>query len=103
MTERVNTMINLTAIFHAKTGQEQALESLLVAMLTPTREEAGCEGYFLFKDKSNPALFMFREQFVDQNAFDEHCKQPHFIKLLNKLEGVLVQEPQITFYDELSA
>ncbi|WP_159653453.1 putative quinol monooxygenase [Vibrio atypicus] len=96
-------MINLTATFHAKAGQEQQLESLLVAMLAPTRQEPGNTRYCLFKDKENAAIFTFQEQFSDQAAFDEHCKQPHFTQLLASLDGLLEQEPKITFLEELSA
>ncbi|TFH91171.1 putative quinol monooxygenase [Vibrio ouci] len=96
-------MINLTATFHAKTGQEQQLEELLVAMLAPTRQEPGNKRYCLFKNKDDAAIFTFQEQFADQIAFDEHCKQPYFIQLLASLDGLLDQEPKITFLEELSA
>lgn len=96
-------MINLTATFHAKAGQEQQLEALLVAMLAPTRKEPGNTRYCLFKDKDNAAIFTFQEQFSDQVAFDEHCKQPYFVELLASLDGLLEQEPTITFLEELSA
>jgi quinol monooxygenase YgiN len=96
-------MINLTATFHAKAGNEQKLEALLVAMLAPTHQESGNTRYCLFKDKENAAIFTFQEQFTDQAAFDEHCKQPYFIELLANLDGLLEQEPKITFLEELSA
>ncbi|EEX31689.1 hypothetical protein VIC_004639 [Vibrio coralliilyticus ATCC BAA-450] len=44
---------------------------------------------------------MFQEQFTDKQAFDEHCQQAHFLYLLDSLEGLLEQEPTITFYDQL--
>ncbi|MBN3573438.1 putative quinol monooxygenase [Vibrio neptunius] len=94
-------MINLTATFHAKAGKESVLQSLLVAMLEPTRNEPGCLRYDLLIDSSNPAIFMFQEQFTDKQAFEEHCQQAHFLKLLDSLEGLLEQEPTITFYDQL--
>lgn len=94
-------MINLTATFHAKAGQESVLQSLLIAMLEPTRNEPGCLRYDLLKDSSNSAIFMFQEQFTDKQAFDEHCQQAHFLNLLDSLEDLLEQEPTITFYDQL--
>ncbi|AQS36137.1 hypothetical protein Sps_00948 [Shewanella psychrophila] len=90
-------MINITATFHAKKGQEASLEVLLSAMLTPTRNEAGCISYRLFKDQTKPNIFIFQEEFSGQQAFDDHCQQPHFITLLQQLEGLLEQEPKISF------
>ena len=58
-------MINLTATFHAKAGQESVLQSLLVGMLEPSQNEPGCLRYNLLKDSKNPAIFMFQEQFTD--------------------------------------
>ena len=94
-------MINLPATFHAKAGQESVLQSLLVGMLEPSQNEPGCLRYNLLKDSENPAIFMFQEQFTDKQAFDEHCQQAHFLNLLDRLEGLLEQEPTITFYDQL--
>ncbi|NRB41682.1 MAG: antibiotic biosynthesis monooxygenase [Pseudomonadales bacterium] len=94
-------MINLTAKFHAKKGQEASLEALLSGMLTPTRNESGCIGYRLFNDQDNPNIFIFQEEFADQHAFDDHCQQPHFTSLLEQLEGLLEQEPEICLLSPL--
>ncbi|WP_367986862.1 putative quinol monooxygenase [Vibrio sp. NTOU-M3] len=96
-------MIHLTAHFYAKAGQENTLHQLLTAMLAPTRNETGCVRYCLFQDKADSRKFLFQEQFTDQAAFDAHCKEVHFLALLDNLEGVLEQEPQITFYEQLEA
>ncbi|OAJ93068.1 putative quinol monooxygenase [Vibrio bivalvicida] len=95
-------MINLTAKFQANTGQEATLEKYLVSMLAPTRSEPGCLKYTLLRDKANPSIFVFQEQFASQAAFDAHCDQPYFHDLLQKLDGLLIEEPEICFYDELA-
>ncbi|SON50085.1 putative quinol monooxygenase [Vibrio tapetis] len=96
-------MIHLTATFHAKPGLEHQLRTLLQGMLTPTRAEPGNLRYQLFQAKSNSAKFTFQEQFADQATYDEHCKAEHFTALLISLEGLLSQEPEIIFYNELAA
>jgi len=95
-------MINLTAKFHATAGQEASLEKLLVAMIAPTRSEPGCIKYTLLRDKANPSVFLFQEQFASQADFDFHCEQPYFKQLLEDLTGLLTTEPEIHFYSELS-
>ncbi|WP_337969377.1 putative quinol monooxygenase [Vibrio pectenicida] len=94
-------MINLTATFHAKPGQENTLKKLLVDMLIPTKNELGCIRYTLLRDKGNPSIFMFQEQFSDQAAFDSHCNEPHFLNLLDNLDGLLTRDPSITFFEQL--
>ncbi|CED56797.1 putative quinol monooxygenase [Aliivibrio wodanis] len=94
-------MINLTAQFYAKVGQEEKLHQLLSAMLIPTRNETGCIRYCLFQDQADNRKFLFQEQFSDQAAFDEHCKEAHFISLLENLNGVIEEEPSITFYQSI--
>ncbi|EGR7966163.1 antibiotic biosynthesis monooxygenase [Vibrio vulnificus] len=92
-------MIHVTAAFVAQAGKETQLHSVLTAMLEPTRNEQGCLRYVLLKDKSDVTKFLFQELFADQAAFDFHCDQPYFHALLAKLDGLLAQEPEITFFE----
>ncbi|MUK31542.1 antibiotic biosynthesis monooxygenase [Aliivibrio fischeri] len=96
-------MIHLTAQFCAKMGKEDALYQLLTAILAPTRNEKGCIRYCLFQDQSDSRKFLFQEQFSDKNAFDSHCKEAHFTDLIANLDGLLEEEPKITFYDAIEA
>lgn len=96
-------MINLTAEFNAKPGSEQQLLSLLTALIEPTRNEPGCISYRLLEDSKLAGRFVFQEQFADQAAFDFHCQQPYFQQLISQLDGVLTQEPVITFFEEIEA
>ncbi|BBL89427.1 antibiotic biosynthesis monooxygenase [Vibrio rotiferianus] len=94
-------MIHLTAAFYAKTDSISQLKQALEGMLEPTRNEPGCLRYQLFQDKNDPSQFLFQEQFADQAAFDQHCKTEHFQTLLASLDGLLLSEPKLTFYEEL--
>ncbi|MCG7487927.1 antibiotic biosynthesis monooxygenase [Vibrio sp. Of14-4] len=94
-------MIHLTATFEAKPGQEDTLKQLLLDMVQPTQNEVGCIRYTLLRDKGNSSIFMFQEQFIDQAAFDTHCREPHFLNLLDNLDGLLTKEPSITFFEQL--
>ena len=96
-------MINLTAEFNAKSGSEQHLLSLLTALIEPSRNEPGCISYRLLQDSKVAGRFVFQEQFADQSAFDFHCQQPYFQHLISQLDGVLAEEPVITFFEEIEA
>ncbi|MYM58070.1 antibiotic biosynthesis monooxygenase [Vibrio sp. OCN044] len=94
-------MIHLTATLEAKPGHEDTLKQLLLDMVQPTQNEVGCIRYTLLRDKGNSSIFMLQEQFIDQAAFDTHCREPHFLNLLDNLDGLLTKEPSITFFEQL--
>lgn len=96
-------MIHLTATFIAKPEKEQQLHALLQGMLAPTRAESGNLRYQLFQAKDNACKFVFQEHFANQAAFDAHCQESHFSELLANLEGLLTQDPDIVFYNEVTA
>lgn len=96
-------MIHLTAAFTAQKGQEENLRKLLTDMLEPTRNESGNIRYSLFQETEDNTKFLFQEQFSDQQALDKHCQAPHFVSLLKNLEGVLAEEPNITFYNAVES
>ncbi|MHB8971203.1 MAG: putative quinol monooxygenase [Pirellulaceae bacterium] len=78
--------IILTAMVKAKAGQEAAVKEALVSLVEPTRKEPGCLCYNLHQSKSNPAQFMFYEQWASQEAIDAHGKSPHMKALGDKLK-----------------
>lgn len=76
------------ASFIAAAGQEAALKNALLAMLEPTRAEAGCLSYNLHQSLENPALFTMIEHFLDQAAFDLHNQQPYLLALKEQLPAL---------------
>ncbi|TXY29366.1 antibiotic biosynthesis monooxygenase [Vibrio mimicus] len=95
-------MIHLTATLHAKADHKQAVLQLAQGMLAPTRQEPGCVRYELFEQQATEGVFLFQEQFVDQAAFDSHCKSEHFQQFIADLNGLLADEPVLQFYSSLS-
>ena len=59
-------------------NHEERLANQLLALVAPTRREAGCLVYELHRDPQNPAKFMFYERFSSQAALDEHLASPYF-------------------------
>jgi quinol monooxygenase YgiN len=76
----------LTAIVKAKPGQEDAVKEALLSLVEPTRKEAGCLCYNLHRSKSDPTMFMFYEQWANQEALAAHGKTPHMKALGAKLK-----------------
>ncbi|BEH72316.1 putative quinol monooxygenase [Edwardsiella tarda] len=94
-------MINLTATFTAKKGKEAILRDILLKMVKVSRQEPGCVRYFLYEDAMKSHVLVFQEQFIDQIAFDQHCKMPYFISLLNEIKGIVEKDPDIQFFKQV--
>jgi quinol monooxygenase YgiN len=84
--------LTILARFRAKAGQESRLRRELQRLLAPTRAEAGCISYDLHQSQSDPALFVFYEDWASQAALDAHFQTPH-LQALHKLVPDLVDGP----------
>ena len=73
-----DSRITLNVRMEAAPGREQELETCLTDLVAPTRKEAGCLTYELYRSIEKPGLFAFWEVFQDQQALDAHIASPHF-------------------------
>ncbi len=78
--------IVLNVNFEAVPGREEDLARELLALVEPTRKEAGCLAYELHVDRENHGKLMFYEKFADQAAVDFHVNTPYFKKFLSYRE-----------------
>ena len=88
--------VTVVARFRAKAGQESRLRQELQRLLAPTRAEAGCMSYDLHESTSDPALFLFYENWASQEALDEHFQSPHLQALLKLVPALVDGRPDIT-------
>jgi len=88
--------ITIIARFRAKAGQESRLDQELQRLLAPTRAEAGCINYELHQSVSDPALFVFYENWASQEALDAHFESPHLQALLKLVPELVDARPDIT-------
>ncbi len=91
----------LTAIVKAKPDQVDAVQEALLSLVEPTRKEAGCLCYNLHQSKTDPAHFMFYEQWASKDALDAHGKSPHMKALGEKLEDKTDQGGSFMMYELL--
>lgn len=87
----------IIARFVAKADSIDALRSQLLAMLEPTRREAGCIRYDLLNDRDNPAAFTFVEEWADQAAIDAHMQAAHLQALLKDSVALLAEPLSVNF------
>jgi quinol monooxygenase YgiN len=88
--------VTVIARFRAKEGQESRLGQELQRLLAPTRAEDGCISYDLHQSTSDPALFVFYENWASQEALDAHFQTPHLQALLKLVSDLVEGRPDIT-------
>jgi len=88
--------VTIIAHFRAKAGQESRLRQELQRLLAPTRTEAGCISYDLHQSQSDPALFVFYENWASQAALDAHFQTPYLQALLKLVPDLVDGRPDIT-------
>lgn len=89
--------VSVIARFFPKDGQENAVETVLRGMVSPTRNEPGCQRYDLYRVKDGPAQFALFEIYKDQTALEAHRATEHYkdyrariVDLLSEPINVLV-------------
>jgi quinol monooxygenase YgiN len=85
-------MIEVIAAFRAKPGKEDQLREATLAIVEPTRREAGCIQFVVLEDKDAPGTFFIRESWKDQAALDAHFAEP-YLKALVELHQEILGEP----------
>ncbi|MGC4048201.1 MAG: putative quinol monooxygenase [Paludibaculum sp.] len=81
--------LTLVAELIAQPGKEEMVRQELLALIEPTRAEAGCVDYFLHESLESPGHFLFYENWVSEEALAQHAQTPH-LKRLGELTPVML-------------
>ncbi|MEM8511466.1 quinol monooxygenase YgiN [Massilia sp. MP_M2] len=79
----------VVAIFVAKPGFEQKLETLLCSVVEPTLREEGCISYQVNRDIANPRRFVFTEEWQSKADLDRHLAAPHLRMLAEQVPELI--------------
>jgi len=71
------------------------LEELLRQQVEPTRAEPGCINYDFHVDAVDPCVFVFYENWIDEDAFQAHLQMPHLRPLLSQSDRLLSRPIEI--------
>jgi len=93
--------ITVVATFQAKAGKAGELKKSLLALVEPTRREAGCLNYDLQQLTENPDEFLFHENWTSRAHLDAHLKNTHIQMLLPRLEELCVGLPEIKIWEKI--
>jgi quinol monooxygenase YgiN len=94
--------LTIIATLRAKQGQESRAREALRGMLGPTHAESGCINYDLHESQSDPALFVFYENWTSPAHLDAHLKTPHFQALAKLIPEIFTAPPEITKWKKVS-
>ncbi|NML26214.1 putative quinol monooxygenase [Zoogloea dura] len=90
--------IHIVARLVARPDSIEALRPLLLGMLEPTRQEAGCIRYELINNKADAAEFLFVEEWASQEAINAHMETPHLKGLVVNSAPLLAEPLDVRFY-----
>jgi quinol monooxygenase YgiN len=94
-----NQTIRVVARVAALPDKVEAVKAVLVGLIEPTRQEAGCIRYELLQNQSEPTDLTFVEEWASNEALDAHFATDHFKEVDAKLEGLLASEADIRIYN----
>lgn len=90
--------VTVIAKARAKAGLEEQVRQEIMALLAPTRAEAGCINYDLHQSAADPALFMLYENWVSMKDLEEHLAMPYLEAFKAKAPDLLAEPLDITLW-----
>jgi quinol monooxygenase YgiN len=94
--------LTVVATFQARPGQEAELRKALTSLVGPTRQEAGCLNYDLHASPTDPAKFLFHENWTSQAHLDAHLANTHIQALLPRVDELCVAFPDIVIWEKIA-
>jgi quinol monooxygenase YgiN len=95
-------LLTVVAEINAKPGKEAELRATLLALIGPTRKEAGCVQYDLHVHTSDPGRFVFYENWTSQEALARHAASAHLKLLDEKLVDLAAGPPKVETYTRIA-
>jgi quinol monooxygenase YgiN len=97
-----NQTIRVVAHLVALPDKVEVLKAVLLELIEPTRQEAGCIRYELWQNQSDPTDLTFVEEWGSNDALDAHLASKHIEAVDAKLQGLVAVEPDIRRYQLLA-
>ncbi len=94
--------VTVVAKLVAKPGLESRVKKELLKMVEETHKEPGCINYDLHVRADDPKTFLFYENWVSQEALDEHMATPHFKHLKAVAADIFAADPEILLFELIS-
>jgi quinol monooxygenase YgiN len=73
----MNTTLTIVARIEAKADSVDKVQTALLKLIEPTRQEQGCLQYELHQDNENPQVFIFYENWDSRQLWQSHMNNDH--------------------------
>jgi quinol monooxygenase YgiN len=94
--------VTVVATFQARPGKEAELKKVLIGLVAPTHQEAGCLNYDLHVSPDDAGKFLFHENWTSKAHLDAHLQNDHIKKLLPRMDELCVGLPEIKIWEKIS-
>ena len=94
--------ITVVAKLKARPGMLDEVNRTLAALVAPTRREEGCINYDLHQAKDDPNLFLFYENWENQEALDAHLAKPYLQGLMARADQLFAEPIDVMLLTEIS-
>lgn len=83
--------LTIVADIHANPDKIDLVRAELEKLVPITRAEAGCIQYDLHLDNSDPAHFMFYENWESRELWQTHMNAPHLAAYMQATDGAVAE------------
>lgn len=94
--------VRVVAHLTAKQDKIEETCGALIALIEPTRAEAGCIVYELMQNNAEPFDFTFVEEWTSDAALDAHLQSEHIRTLQSQGDELFAAPPDIRRYTLLA-
>ena len=94
--------LHVFARFHARPGQEPAVEAAIREVAGPSRAEPACLELNYYRSKREPHLFYIVSRWTDEAAFEVHAGLPHTVRFLQRVQPLIDHALDITRAEKLA-
>lgn len=93
--------VTVIARIKAKADRVEQVESALMDLIGPTREEPGCISYVLHQAADDKSSFVFVENWANQTALDEHLQTPYLKAFVDRADELLAEPLDVTLWHQI--
>jgi quinol monooxygenase YgiN len=95
-------LLTVVAEMKAKPGREDDLRKALLALIEPTRPENGCVQYDLHVHSSDPARFLFYENWASEAHLERHAASAHLTAFVRSADALLAEPMRVETFRRIA-
>ncbi|WP_266159982.1 putative quinol monooxygenase [Dyella silvatica] len=99
----MSELLTLVVYLRAKPGKEEELGQRLMALVAPTKAEAGCFAYELHRSNDDPQTWMLYESWKSRADLDLHLQMPYLKDFFGVLDELLREDMTMHFFTAVPA